>query len=311
VVVFILGAKYGTLQPSGLSATEEEYNEARATRPVLVFVQNGIQPEERQEAFLGRVKLWNAGHLTAHFDGSPDLRRAVVQALRDLEVSKSSAPSDPRNAIEAAKARIESLAVTGGPTLVLATAGSTQRSVIRPAELAAKSFAERVLQRAVYGEARVLSPTAESRITQIESALLIQQGRASVLVDEKATIAVQAAATEERPRGSGGIPVMIEDHVRELLLNGIRFTAGLLDSIDPSRRISWVVQVVSIREPGMWPWRTREEQRQNPNSFAFTMDRSPVTTTLADPNLPRAELKFSAERLADDFTVLLRRELVR
>ncbi len=47
-VVMILGENYGTLQPSELSATHEEYREARGRKPVLAFVQQGIHPEPRQ-----------------------------------------------------------------------------------------------------------------------------------------------------------------------------------------------------------------------------------------------------------------------
>jgi uncharacterized protein DUF4062 len=45
VVVLLLGARYGTLQASGLSPTHEEYREARGTKPVLVFVHTGVTPE--------------------------------------------------------------------------------------------------------------------------------------------------------------------------------------------------------------------------------------------------------------------------
>src|SRR4051795_9765289 len=42
-VVLLLGARYGDLQSSDLSATQEEYREARERCPVLVFVQKGVE----------------------------------------------------------------------------------------------------------------------------------------------------------------------------------------------------------------------------------------------------------------------------
>src|SRR5688500_8672162 len=45
VVVLILGDRYGTVQPSGLSATHEEYRDAKGQKPVLAFVQDGVTPE--------------------------------------------------------------------------------------------------------------------------------------------------------------------------------------------------------------------------------------------------------------------------
>ena len=49
--VLILGSPYGSRQASGLSATHEEYHEARETsRPVLVFIEEGAQPSETAPA---------------------------------------------------------------------------------------------------------------------------------------------------------------------------------------------------------------------------------------------------------------------
>src|SRR5881394_3744465 len=48
VVVLVLGEAYGAKQPSGLSATHEEYREARGKKPVLAFVQRGIHPDADQ-----------------------------------------------------------------------------------------------------------------------------------------------------------------------------------------------------------------------------------------------------------------------
>ncbi len=39
VVVLLVGARYGAIQPSGHSATDEEYREARESKQVLVFVE--------------------------------------------------------------------------------------------------------------------------------------------------------------------------------------------------------------------------------------------------------------------------------
>src|SRR3954451_20762250 len=57
LVVLVLGVDYGKPQPgSGLSATHEEYREARGRKPVLAFVQEGIAPDAAQEAFIREVQ---------------------------------------------------------------------------------------------------------------------------------------------------------------------------------------------------------------------------------------------------------------
>ena len=43
-------------QQSGSSATHEEYREAREIKPVLVFVESGIERGARQQAFLDQVE---------------------------------------------------------------------------------------------------------------------------------------------------------------------------------------------------------------------------------------------------------------
>lgn len=59
VVVLLLGERYGYEQPSRLSATHEEYREARERVPVLVFVQDLSVCEEAQQAFLDEVQAWS------------------------------------------------------------------------------------------------------------------------------------------------------------------------------------------------------------------------------------------------------------
>src|SRR5690348_16533457 len=43
VVVLLMGARYGDPLPSGMSATHEEYEEARDRKPVLLFVESDVE----------------------------------------------------------------------------------------------------------------------------------------------------------------------------------------------------------------------------------------------------------------------------
>ena len=45
-MVLLLGGRYGDLQPSGMSATQEEFREARDRMEVMAFVQDGVSAEE-------------------------------------------------------------------------------------------------------------------------------------------------------------------------------------------------------------------------------------------------------------------------
>lgn len=66
-VVLLMGARYGAPQSSGLSATHEEYREARERCPVLVMVHEGAEYETGQAAFLREVQDWAPGPLHQEF----------------------------------------------------------------------------------------------------------------------------------------------------------------------------------------------------------------------------------------------------
>src|SRR3977135_4124469 len=53
LVIPILGPRYGAKQASGLSATHEEYREAKERCPILAFVEDGVGRDAAQEAFVG------------------------------------------------------------------------------------------------------------------------------------------------------------------------------------------------------------------------------------------------------------------
>ena len=62
LVVLLLGEHYGPVQPgSGISATHEEYREAKGRKPVIAFVQAGITPGADQAALIGEVQNWEGG----------------------------------------------------------------------------------------------------------------------------------------------------------------------------------------------------------------------------------------------------------
>ena len=88
-VILLVGERYGTRQPSGLSATHEEYREAKERCPILVMVQDGVEREVSQTNFLNEVRDWTAGLYTASFTNADQLLDAVVRALHELEMAQN------------------------------------------------------------------------------------------------------------------------------------------------------------------------------------------------------------------------------
>ena len=81
-LVLLLGPRYGWVAPSGRSATEEEYQEARRQQmPILAFVQDGQSTEPDQQAFVARVEDYIHGHFRKSFRNSDDLERLVKEAV--------------------------------------------------------------------------------------------------------------------------------------------------------------------------------------------------------------------------------------
>src|SRR5258708_7299102 len=88
VVVLVLGERYGATQPgSKLSATQEEYRDARGGKPVIAFVQEGIAPEFEQAAFIAEVQGWEGGLFRGSFKTPDDLRDGVIRALHDYALA--------------------------------------------------------------------------------------------------------------------------------------------------------------------------------------------------------------------------------
>lgn len=94
LVVLLVGERYGLLQPSGVSATHEEYREARPRIPVLVLVESGMTPESAQQAFLDEVRTWAAGHFLASYSTAEELRTVLARALHDHALARSAGPVD-------------------------------------------------------------------------------------------------------------------------------------------------------------------------------------------------------------------------
>jgi len=85
VYVGILGARYGRITPSGLSATEEEFKEAVETgKRRLIFVEEVPKREEKQEAFVRRAGDYQTGRFWKKFKSTEDLEEGLETALKEI-----------------------------------------------------------------------------------------------------------------------------------------------------------------------------------------------------------------------------------
>jgi uncharacterized protein DUF4062 len=312
-MILILGSRYGHVQASGLSPTHEEYREARDTRPVLVFIQQGVDPEPQQAEFIREVRGWEQGHFTAEFDDSEGLRDKVIRALHEYVLANEAAPLDEADLAGRARTLVSSGRVTGSTALIVAIAGGPLRAVLRPAELESENLRRFLLSEALTGVDAVLTPSLATDVSVRGDALrLIQnQGSGLVALDEAADLLVVQPALENGNRRSG-IPSLIEEAITELITRAIRFCARVLDHVDSAQRISHVAPVTTLRGAGYLPWRTQAEHERSPNQATMGSGSAEhVIVALSPPVRRRAALSHDTQRMAEDFTVRLRREVKR
>lgn len=307
-VLLLIGPRYGPRQPSGLSATHEEYREARERCPVLVFVQHDVDFEPAQQEFLREVQAWATGQLTAPFSNPEELRDAVTAALHDLELTRAAGPVDEAEMVARARVLLPEDRNAVGPRLILAVVGGPRQQVVRPAALEDPALEEALTQEALFGQFRILDRAAGTRAAIRRDALIIEQDNASILLDQLGTVRIIVPAERPRRREDFAlVGVLIEEDVEELLQRLLGFVANTLDRIDATRRLSDVVPVVSVQ--GAMAWRTRAEHARSPNSYPVRISREPVIASLTPARRHRAALGHEAAAIVEDLVVLVARKM--
>lgn len=307
-LILLIGARYGDLQESGLSATHEEYREARERCPVLVMVER-VEREEAQADFLNEVRNWAQGQYTESFAGPDQLRDAVTGALHSLELARATGPVDPEEILGRAIAELPEgeRSHAGDAKLALAVAGGPLQSVLRPAELEAADFGERLQRLALFGETAVLTPQQGTETDIANDKLILKQPDRAVSIGENGSIAL----VSNIPSPETGLPVIIEEDVRGVIGGFLRFASAVLTDIDPPDRLSHIAIAARILNVDYLTWRTRAEHQQSPDSVSMNRfgdaDAEPVS--LSPPHRTRAALRQSMPDLVEDLTVRLRRQL--
>ena len=310
-VVLILGSQYGAPQASGLSATHEEYREAREmSRPVLAFIAKDAQPTPAQAEFIAEVQDWVQGQYTSSFRGAADLQAKVTQGLHRHALTQAATPTDENELASQARALVPARTYTSRPLLVVTVAAGPAQQVIRPAELESEQLRRYLLEEAHAGTDALLSHSYGTDAAISGDAIILEQrdSGAKVTLSETGGIMVAQPATRHHDAWPPGIPSIIEEDITERVTRGLRFGARVLDHVDPRQRISHVAVVATLLAAGYLPWRTREEHDHNPNSATMGFPgKDQIEAALSPPTRTRAVLSSDAIQLSQDLTVRLRR----
>jgi hypothetical protein len=310
VVVLLVGERYGAVQPSGLSATHEEYREAKERKPVLAFVESGVTREPAQQAFLEEVQAWATGHIRPAYASAEELKTAVLRALHGHELATSAGPVDQADLVAQATALLPTRpGFDGRERLAVACAGGPSQQVLRPAELGDAALARDMQREALFGEHPVLDAGEGTAVVTRGNTLVLEQCVASVLVDQAGSVCVVQAARRDPDRlQQHELPALIEEDVAEALARAVRFSGWLLDRVDPLHRLTDVAVVARLAGGGYLPWRTRAEHAASPTAATMGQGGEETTVLLTPPRRRRQALTHDAARITEDLATLLGRE---
>jgi hypothetical protein len=309
VVILLVGARYGAVEPSGYSPTEEEYREARESKPVLVFVEQAVDREARQQALLAEIQGWAGGHLTENFTHPEGLREAVTRQLHRLELSQQVGTADP----DEIQARAMSLVPQSDrnsykDALVLVVAGGPRQSILRPAMIESTELYEALLREAQFGPYRVLDTRHGTQHAVRDDALTLEQPDASVYLNEEGSLRVMMPARDSEFDGTASLPVIIHEEIEERLARAIGYVGWALGHIDPTNRLTRVAIVAAVQGGGHVGWRTRAEHAQSPNSVPMNPWATGGAVGLSPPDRARGALRSNAREIAGDLAIRLRRK---
>lgn len=313
LVVLVLGGRYGAVQAgSGLSATHEEFREARERKPVLAFVQEGVQRDAQQETFINEVQGWQSGYFRSGFNTAEELREAVTRALHDYQLANAAGPLDPAQLTAAANALLPRSHRGQGsdtPTLRIAIAGGPSHRLLRPANLEAPELSEFIQQQALFGPQRIFDKALGTEDNIEGDTLVLRQERgAGVRLSENGNLVLRLPLEEARDRQGASFGfAIIEETVIKRLTVGLGFANLLLDHIDPTQRLAQVAIAAAIDASDYMGWRTQAEQDKSPNSGTMRMGNDEDLTPI-NLHVPRPKLRLAGHELAEDLMVKLRRQ---
>jgi len=309
VVILLLGSDYGTVQSSGMSATQEEWKEAvREQKQILAFVEEVENRDSRQKEFVKEIEDWSTGIFRNSFRSADDLRNKVIKSLFNL------ARTEPLDVGEICS-RAKSILPIGWkdsskwPMLFVAVAAGPRHEVIRPSQLESQQFVSDIQKMAMFGQNAVFSQDAATSHHIAMERLILEQDQVAITIDEYGTVLITQPAVRIYNDPGFNIPMIIEEDIQKSIARSLYFIGEVLDVVDELHRLSHLAPLVALSSGNFTAWRTEAEHRANPDSFTPTKIR-PCVIEPNKPLLLRTALFAKAEELAEDICIRLRRRSV-
>lgn len=307
-MLLLLGDRYGAVQPSGKSATHEEFEEARGRKPVIPLLVSAAHREASQSAFIDEVGRWETGLFRNEFQSPDELRSLAVRALHRWHAGSSAPTVDDEALLQIAVGALPATTRSGfvdyDRALVISIAGAPRQAILRPAQMEEPAIAEQLLQAALFGEHRIFSSAHGTETRIVKDHLLITQpdSKASLKVGEDGSVVIA-----QRLGDGKNSMIVLEEDVTEALVKGLGYADLILEKIDATQRLSRIAIAVLVTGGENATWRTRQEHRGHEGSYSiFTAQLS--AAHLSPPARARAALRFEQQEIADDLMIRLRRQ---
>lgn len=308
LVILILGKDYGWKQPSGISATHEEYREARGNRPVIAFVQDGVDRDPDEKAFAREVEEWEGGLFRGGFTTPEDLQVKIGRAVHEYMMSRAAGPVDGAALLDRAISLLpkERRGYSSGVRhLAVAVACGPAQDILRPSQIEDRGLAEHLAQSTMFGPARVLDRAKGVSETVEGGTLVLRQERESSVTlfpQGDLLLVLPLARSDDMMVG------VVEEDIEALLRQALRFATATLDHVDPTQRLTHTVLATAITDAEMLVWRTRREVSASRGSVSYGFDRGDPGPVHLTPALKtRAALRHDEANLVEDLVTLLRR----
>ena len=304
-LVLLLGERYGFVQPSGLSATHEEYREARERIDVLAFIQRDITPEPAQVAFIKEVRDWTTGHFTDGYGSDAELRQLVTQRLSDLQVARASGKVEPEELLHRAYDLANRDDHSQEATVSVIFVPGPKQVIVPPSRLDDPAFRTRVQRQAQFADLPIFDRLEATDEAVQGEALVMRQGTRRVILDETGALLIDQPAVKQNRLPM--LPVLIEEQVADAVHGALRFAGWLLEEVDPRRRLSDVLLLAALVHCQYHAWRTIDEQHESPNSVTMSNLSDRAIVEPSRPLVRRAGLLHDTPSLVEDIVARLRR----
>ncbi len=306
VVVLVLPGRYGYIGASGRSPTEEEFNHAvKVGKPILVFVQEDVDRDPKQQAFIARVRgTWETGSYTASFRTPRELLAAVVRALNELRTSMASPDTVPTAQLRAGDlAAGERRGHSGGRNVRVVMVPVGAGMVLDAFALDDPAIADRVIEAA--RRHRVISQTAavQPQLTSAGIVLAAQgsrhQDRAVVMFADDGAVVVETDASAE---GTMGFMALSHPKAATAIAAAGSLAQDLWGLAEGGERIRQIAAAIGVPDAANCVY-----SMSGQTGGSMTMGSAPSPLVAPDPAVILRRNDLGQPRTSDQLLVPLRR----